>query len=339
MSDPTTGEERDLLLEAALRASGRRPQPSAAGTARAYAQAQQEWQRVVSSSLRRQRARRAGWAAGLLAASIAGAAIIFGVHRTVQAPERLAIVLRIQGNASVTAPGSTMTALLDAASVAAGSTLETAPDGRVALQLTGGESLRLDRGTRLAVIDATSMRLERGRIYVDSGSHAGRRSIRIRTPLALLTDVGTQFQTEWREGVLRLRVREGTVSVGESGLAPKAGTIVAGQVMSLHQDRTRSLERADGFGPAWAWIADIAPGPGGDEHRLEPILQWICRELGCRLHYADARTRELVSAVMLDGSLEGLSPEQAFEVVQRITKFRYRMEAGELNVGRADERP
>ncbi len=339
MSDMNTLDERDRLLEAALRASGKRPQPSAAGTARAYARAQTEWQRLVLLGSNQQRARWTRWAAGLIAASIASVAIFIGLWSADQVPESAAIVTRVQGFVHGAAFAAVPTALHENDNVIVGYTLETPLNGRLALRLMSGQSLRLDHGTRLTITAANVVRLERGRIYVDSGQGNDRPRLRITTPLASLTDTGTQFQVEWLEEVLRVRVREGSVGVGAAGLTPDSVVVAAGELISLRQDEEILRASSDNSGPAWAWVADISPGLDAWEHRLEPILQWICRELGCRLRYAGALTRELVGGVTLDGSIEGLTPEQALDVIQRITMFRYRLEAGELTVERADEQP
>jgi hypothetical protein len=40
--------------------------------------------------------------------------------------------------------------------------------------------------------------------------------------------------------------------------------------------------------------------------------------------------------VRLDGSLEGLSPQEALEVLQRVTNFSYRLNAGVLTLETLD---
>jgi hypothetical protein len=54
------------------------------------------------------------------------------------------------------------------------------------------------------------------------------------------------------------------------------------------------------------------------------------------LRYADARTRDMAVEVRLDGSLEGLSPQEALEVLQRVTNFSYRLNAGVLTLETLD---
>src|SRR5712691_3592529 len=94
--------------------------------------------------------------------------------------------------------------------LAAGIGLTTGPDGRAALRLNGGPSVRLDSATDLRLISACVLDLRHGAVYVDtvsrsSESEAARGSgssdaagvtslIEIRTALGLVRDVGTQFE-------------------------------------------------------------------------------------------------------------------------------------------------
>lgn len=172
-------------------------------------------------------------------------------------------------------------------------------------------------------------RLERGRIYVDSGMRAIKRPLRIETPIATVRDVGTQFQVTWLEEALRVHVREGLVTLHAAD-AHDSEHVAPGEILSFSE--AHGFERTDGaaYGPSWAWVADVAPNLDPQERRLEQVLMWVCRELGYRLRYADTRTKQAVDQVMLDGSLEGLSPEQTLEVLRNITTFRYQQNDGEL---------
>jgi ferric-dicitrate binding protein FerR (iron transport regulator) len=336
MSDIKPPAGREHVLEATLRACGRRPMPSADGTARAYAQAQGAWHRMLAVNAAQRRRRGLRWAVGLIAASVACAAIVVGSARRSVAPDMAGSVARVQGIVYGSGASSTPIVLHAGDPVAVGYRLETAADGRLALRLPRGRSLRLDHETRLTVTAANEYRLESGRIYFDSGVSPGGPALHIATPLGVLTDYGTQFQAAWLQNRLQVRVREGSVGVAAKAPMPRQSTVVAGELASLGPDGELVRARSESYGPAWAWITDLTTGPGADEQRLEPILEWICRELGCRLRYGGNLTREMVGAVTLDGSIEGLTPQQALEVVGRVTTFRYRLESGELTVERAD---
>jgi ferric-dicitrate binding protein FerR (iron transport regulator) len=279
-----------------------------------------QWRRIVAS----------------LAASILIALTASVLWSSLQPTESVATVALTQGNANYLAASGEKSMLRESDRIHAGSVVETSDSARLALQLFTGHSLRLDRGTRLAILDTAEFRLERGRVYVDSGPMQAVHPLRIDTPGASITDVGTQFQLSWMQDALRVQVREGSVIVR----TPNTNTttnVVAGEIVFLTE--RRSIERKPGasFGGEWTWVAETSPGVDPQERRLDQVLSWLCRELGYTLRYADARTEESVGRVVLDGSLDGLTPAQTLEVLRNITTFRYRQEAGELTLESLDD--
>lgn len=319
-------------IENALRAVGRRPQPSEHGTRSAYSCAHARWQEVV-----RQRARRRLWrGAGLLAASFAFAAIGFGLWSSARLPESVAVVAATYGHANLYPLRDAAALLHEDDVVRAGSIIETSSDARLALTLSTGHSLRLDYGTRLTLLDARRFSLEYGRVYVDSGPTQSAQPIRIVTPIASLTDVGTQFQVAWKNEALRVQVREGSVMLRTLSEGGMLADVSAGDVVAMQRSQELVHSSGTSFGPEWAWVAAAAPGLDASVRGLEQVLNWVCRELGYTLRYADARTERAVERVVLDGSMEGLTPEQTLEVLQNITTFRYRREAGQLTLESID---
>jgi ferric-dicitrate binding protein FerR (iron transport regulator) len=337
MSDVTPREGQESVLEVTLRACGRRPMPSAEGTARAHARAQVEWQRLLAVKAQRRRAARLRWAGGLIAASAALAAIVVVSTWRYPAPDPSTTVSKVQGAVYGSVASSKAVVMHEGDAVRVGYRIQTATNGRMALQLPGGGSLRLDRESRIALTAANEFRLEAGRVYVDSGVLPGKPALRVATPLGVLTDNGTQFQVAWLGTRLQVQVREGSVGVLAPDLFPEHRTVMASELASLGTDGKWSRAHAESYGPAWAWITDLSTYPVAGEQRLEPILNWICRELGCRLRFRGSLTPDSVRAVTLDGSIEGLTPQQALDVIERVTTFRYRLESGELTIERADE--
>lgn len=319
-------------IENALRAIGRRPQPSEHGTRVAYSRAHARWQEVVQ-----QRARRRLWRGiGLLAASFAFAAIGVLLWSSVRLPESVAVVAATYGDSNQYPLRDPAAALHEDDVVRVGTIIETASDARLALTLSTGHSLRLDYGTRLTFLEPGRFSLEYGRVYVDSGPTRSAQPVRIVTPIASLTDVGTQFQATWKNEALRVQVREGSVMLRTLSDDGMVADVSAGDVVAM--ERSQEIVRSSGssFGPEWAWVAAASPGLDASVRGLDQVLNWVCRELGYTLRYADARTQRAAEKVVLDGSMEGLTPEQTLEVLQNITSFRYRREAGELTLESID---
>lgn len=335
MSEPGNIERRTRLVEESLRRVGPRPMPSEEATARAYARAQEAWQQLA-----RQQVRRRYWWLGIgsLAASLLIAAILIAFWPPARALEPAGIVARASGPASYLAPGSSSAPIQERDVVAIGATIETAPHARVALELATGHSLRLDTGTRIEIVSRNEYRLEQGRIYVDSQGADDRETLRIATPIASVTEIGTQFQVQWPtpHRALEVRVRDGSVMLAANPSSGPPNSVSAGEAAVLAQGQALARRADASFGAAWAWVAAISPGLDPQAQRLEQVLAWVCRELGYRLRYADAQTQDFVARVELDGSLQGLTPAQTLEVLEQITSFHYRSAAGELIVAIAE---
>lgn len=332
MSDPGNIERRTRLIEESLRSAAPRPMPSQEAAALAHDRAQKAWQQLV----RQQARRRYGWLGiGALAASILIAAILVAFWPRAHTFEPAGIVARASGEASYVAPGSSMLPMREKDVVAIGSSIETAPNARLALQLATGHSLRLDTATRIEVLSRHEYRLAKGRVYIDSHAADDREALRIATPVASVTEIGTQFQVQWstHQESLEVLVREGSIMLAADSSAELPDSVSAGEGAVVTPGRPLVRRAESPFGPAWAWVAAISPGLDPQEHRLEQVLAWVCREMGYRLRYADTQTRQLVAQVELDGSLQGLTPEQTLEVLEQITSFRFLSAAGELIVG------
>ena len=326
MSDSDQMKHQRPVLEDALRVIGPRPQPSKEGTSRAYARAHQAWRAMTHERMQRRQRRTL---AARLAASILFAVLGFASWYTLRAPESVATVALAQGSANYVGAQGAQSSVRERDTVHAGAIIETTDRARLALGLFSGHSLRLDHATRVAIVGATEFRLERGRVYVDSGAAENPPPLRIDAPFATVTDIGTQFQVTASPDALRVQVREGSVSLRAANESATT-SVMAGEIVSLTS--AHAMERSSGaaFGSEWAWVAAVAPGLDEQERRLDRVLAWVCRELGYELRYADARTEASVRQVVLDGSFAGLTPEQTLEVLQNITAFRYRRESGEL---------
>jgi hypothetical protein len=77
----------------------------------------------------------------------------------------------------------------------AGESLETGPDGRAGISIPGLASARLDHDTRIRLASADRLVIERGALYVDSGTGSpGDSRLAVETPAGILRHVGTQYE-------------------------------------------------------------------------------------------------------------------------------------------------
>jgi hypothetical protein len=197
------------------------------------------------------------------------------------------------------------------AGVPAGAWIETPEGGRAAWRIGHAVSVRMDTSTRVHVLSASALWLERGGLYVDSGSRSGLTGIEIRTTQGEVRDIGTQFEVRAIPGGTRVRVREGTVFLLHRGERHEAS---AGAGLEARGGRVVRTSMAV-FGPAWTWVEQAAPEPSIEGRSLESFVEWTARETGWTIRYARPGTARSAPRIVLHGSSAGLTPAEALEAV------------------------
>ncbi|MEE8368844.1 MAG: FecR family protein [Thermoanaerobaculia bacterium] len=212
-----------------------------------------------------------------------------------------------------------------------GARLETVERGgapsRAALRMTGGESVRLDTGSRIQLTSSRRVELERGAVYVDSGGNAPTHGFEIGTAFGTVTDIGTQFEVRLieTEAALRIRVREGAVNL-ESG--PEPYSVEAGQELTFHGPGFGVVVPIESYGPEWGWVVATAPRLGDGEIPIQEYLDWVTREMGLLYPDDGAAAAELrIDTVTGSGDA---APNESLENVLRAYGLGYRIEDGTL---------
>jgi len=211
-----------------------------------------------------------------------------------------------------------------------GSVLTTASDSRLALSMPTGPSVRLDSASHLRVVSGSVLDLESGAVYVDSGAGVPAGTLLIRTPLGEVRDVGTQFEVRLgTDASLRLRVREGAATLdGAMGHL----SVAAGEELKVAHDGAVSRRASPRHGPGWDWIAGVTPLMQVEGRPLREFLQWVARERGWTLSFADEMTEARASAILLNGSIDGLTLDQALTAVLETSTLTHRVEDGVLKI-------
>jgi len=295
-----------------VRLAGARPPVPAERAARVEARVRESWQAGVSS---RRRVRWASWGVGIAAAAALVLALGAG-WRLVSRPPAPAVLVatveRVSGTVTVAGPAGEALPLAAKAQVFLDVPIVAGPDGRAALRLSTGPSLRLDVGTRVRFTGASTLRLEEGAVYVDS---QGGRPVLVETPWGQVTELGTQFEVRVGRGGVRVRVREGSVELAGNGASEgRAWEAGAGAELTLATDGRLSRAAVSPHGEAWGWVQEIAPSFELEGRTLGDFLAWVGRESGWRVAWADP-SRAAAGSAVLHGSIEGLSPEQALAAV------------------------
>lgn len=313
-----------------LRLAGPRPAVPDARAARVRATVHQHWQ----TDSRRRTVRRRTMAVAL---SLATAALVFLVARAILTDraampigEVVAVVERIDGVprrvSDGTNQGGAAVRLAPRDSVRTGEWIETDARARVALRFSDGTSVRLDLGSRARPLSARVIELSAGALYVDTGRTSGQ--FEVRTPLATARDIGTQFEVRLVDLALRLRVRTGVVELRDGArlVSGRGGTEVT---FSAAGAVSRPIAP---HGSEWEWTATLSPPLDIEGMPLSKFLERMAGEHVWQLRYADPELGRDASSIVLHGSVDGLSPQQALDVTITTSGLRYRLENGELMV-------
>lgn len=322
---PPEDDEIARLLERA----GPRPPVPAGRVDRVREAVRTHWRTEVVVAPER---RTPAWAAASLAAAAAVAVIVaWGLWNRPRQPPgaetRIAVLLKSEGSIRLEGGGPLRTG--DALSP--GATIESAADGRAALALADGTSLRIDSGTRVRVLSGPTLDLERGAIYLDSRPGQARRSfLEVRTKWGVVRDIGTQFEVRLSADELWLSVREGLATLARSGrsFAAPAGTRLVAGAAGVE---SRALD-----GPDWSWVLAIAPGFQMEGRRLDEYLDWLSRETGWRVEFADPAIARESSAIVLHGSVADLRPDETPAAVLPTCGLGHRLSDGRLIIERLD---
>jgi hypothetical protein len=320
------------IVELLIRSAGRRAEPPgdayrqvlAAATAAFHAQAARRLQRR--------------WAlgAGIAASLVLAAALLAHWLAPVANGGALATVARTAGGVEQLAGEAWQPLEAGRASLGTGRRLRTRADGRVALALAGGESLRLAGNTEIMLDAPGRIYVARGTVYVDSGDARAAARIEVVTPAGTARDLGTQFELLVAGAALRLRVREGTVAIDRGG---RSLTGAAGDQLAIDAlgEVVRDVVAPDSS--VWQWAEAIAPTPDMDGKPAAALISWVARETGRRLRYESPAVQERAASVILHGNIRNLPPLAALEAMLATTDLEYVLEGDTMEIRSRDAIP
>ena len=314
-------KERDeeTFVRELLEGAGKRPVAPAEPIAEIVAATRQVWQKRYG---RRRQLRRAAWLLPIAATLIAGFVIFWWSARPkpLSLPPLVAAVVRVTG----AVPSS----LVAGQRLRAGASVEVPIGGAVALRLSGGQSLRVHGSTRINLTSATLATLDFGSVYLDCPVPSD--DVAIRTVAGDFRPVGTQFEVRAeRGGTTELRVREGMVTLMRPG---QQLTARAGQELIVNRDGSVRRGEVTPYADTWSWAEETAPMPEIEGRALRSFLEWVVREKGWALRFADDRAASLSTTVVLHGSVADLTPDQALQTIAVSSGFTYRVSDGTLTV-------
>lgn len=343
---PVAVENDEAEVAALLREAGPRAGLESGESKAIEAAARAEWSRLVARQRERRRfvARRATLWLGATAAALG--ALAFGLRlRERPAPPpalptaTLAAVELVGGEVTRVDARGVRGPLVVGGTLRADDALETGAGGRLALRFAAGASLRVDVDSRVRLVAANRVALERGALYVDSGSQVGGVGrIEVETPFARVVEIGTRFEVRLIEAgetpprieEVRVRVREGEVELRHD----RPARARAGEELGLGRDGSVRVAAVAPYGDAWSWVLAAAPGFAIEGRSFAEFLGWIERETGWEVELAPHDLAVAAASIRLHGSIAGLSPEEAVGVVVSGSGLVYRLDGGRLTVSR-----
>jgi len=324
---PRTDERDDADLAALLAAVGPRSQASPDTMASVRAAVAAEWRATVAARQRRRRF--TTWAA---AAGVAAAALAVWIAQPLRAPggEVVASLTRVVGDVQQNDGDGRWVPLESAGLLKSGAQLRTGTGGQLALRLNDGVELRLDSRTLVALEDAQQARLAHGAIYVDSHAEPGTTpsEFMLATPAGTVRHLGTQYQARVANGDLRVAVREGRVQVGTT-----TGNVqgAAGEQLTISDGRVARSELAANAAE-WDWLATITPPFNLEGRSVDAFLAWAGRETGRTVVYGSPDAEQQAREVILSGTLEGLTPDEAVAAVLSTTSLQAALDGDRLRI-------
>ena len=301
--------------EPLIRAAGSRPAPGADRAARVRTAVAFEWRAQARARRLRRLLRLTGGGVAMLA--VAAAVFLAVRQRSTVAPAAMvpptpiarvaaaygAVPMEIAGGYA--AVGQT---------IAAGLPIRTDGTSRATVTLSDGGELRVDANTAATLVDARTIHLERGAIYLDSGASTPG-SFTVRTGSGTIRDIGTRFEVRAGDRdlqvLLSIKVRDGAVQLERSGRIHRAEK---GTELVANADGTVSRNPLDSFAAHWAWTTAAAPPFIVENATLEAFLDWTAREGGWTIEWSDD-LRQKARTTILHGAIDGMTPADALDVV------------------------
>ena len=337
-TDKAANISDDAVLETLFKHAGPRQSAPSSVKAEVFATVDQVWKHKVES--RRRRRRNWALAASLLAAAGLGSVVWWNSDLE----PRQTPPVETESIASLEAWFSqgTVPPIETGSLLAAGTEVSTVEGERAAIRLHTGVSLRLGPSTRARLIESDQIELITGVVYVDSGpspvmgpenqpiTRTVDPKIEIRTHLGHATNIGTQFELRLNSEQLRVQVREGIVRLAVDDRTHDAE---AGTGVSVNVEGEVSRHVLPGS-QDWSWAIDTAPPFQLEGSTLAQVLRWVSRETGWTLRFEDKALEKEAQTIVTHGSLDGLTPAQAPELVVPSAGLAYSLDQDTLLIHR-----
>jgi len=233
--------------------------------------------------------------------------------------------------ASAGASGERKAALERRGAVTTQQVVSTGADGVALLRLGEGLTLRLAANSRLLVAAAGEVSLQAGTVYVDADPRSGPQPLVVATAYGRVRHLGTQYSIRAQAGQVEIAVREGRVELA-GGAAREALQAGGGEALRIEASGAVARTSVARDDARWDWLAGVPTPFELQGATLPAFLGWYGRETGRTIAFADPSGAARAQQVRLSGSIEGLSPEQALQVVAASSGLAATRDGSQLNL-------
>ncbi len=282
-----------------------------------------EMNRVIAN---RRRSKQRRWAISGAFAALALMVLVWnseGLFDPVTVP--VAQVVKLIGTTEGADTDGMFEAVHEGYAVAAQHQLRTAYGGYALLTYKGAQ-VRLKENTEVQFFD-DYIWLRSGQIYVatDTDGNLSKQSdetVDIRTDIARVTDIGTQFMVAYDGSALTTLVRDGAikVSLDKGEYTAHAGVEFARRV-SVSQEKEVSVTRDDRVGDDWKWTLLLAARFDIEGRTAYEFLQWATEETGLQLIFDNEQAEANAKRTLLHGDLSAIDPDRAIDLVLETTRL------------------
>lgn len=126
---------------------------------------------------------------------------------------------------------------------------------------------------------------------------------------------------------VRVRVRDGAVRVDRGD---RADTAQRGVELTAGATGRAAHRAIPLHGAEWDWVTRAAPPANIEGATLARVLDWVERESGRHIRFAEAGLAATAATTIVHGSVEGLTPEESLGAVLATCGLRFRIQGEDI---------
>ncbi|MBT4160688.1 MAG: hypothetical protein HOC70_04250 [Gammaproteobacteria bacterium] len=228
--------------------------------------------------------------AGSLAASVLVAVVLVFNSGSEQTRDLVASVTKDRGEVNWTYDN-------DLGPLTAGNTIQlgdviTTGTGSVSFApVASSLDIRLAARSEISFVEPTTISLNQGTIYIDSG-YIGSKKGGEQSPLKILVNgvsvehIGTQYMVSRNEHQIEVAVREGEVRIDHEGASVRSfGGLGHGELTQFSDGRLVTTKPIATHDSRWSWAAELSPAIETNEMPVLDFMNWVSEQTGYSIVY------------------------------------------------------